>query len=706
MHFLKKIFVFIIASILFTNFLLIAQSRIDLSDIHMSGDNIWDSTKSYSVGEIVVDGDFEGTPMNWISLWWAGKGEQPGEKADSGGSSPWVLINSKAFGEGKEYEWVGWNDSADKVEHTHDNEWVFTTKKIGTWGPQIQSKGPGAYLPTYRDGAEGLYTIIHEDFGKWGFSYSVEYANAVGYEHQRIRTGWGVNVSEMNENEWAEARMMVLDGHEILNNSYNGTPVGEIWKWFYHGDTLDNEDPFIPNVIKNLIVDSTTNNWKDLEVKIPEISFANGDATKPETTYTTVICQVSDYNYLEDSTFNAQLGEYEYEYISTGKIKPEHYGWSDDAIANVSMLKLKCMEGWTSSAYEANIKEANDEINENVYHQVDSPRFKDNKECEYYVYPSLGDISITDNDSLKSYGLIGACGGTASGTPMQGDFFYPYWIDYDEFYIMNSDGSKVFPDNPYQRLSLDGMLDVIYKTKGYMVRKFSGVYDDIWDNFLEQNYMPGSIPKSLYKSHFEKIDELIDEHKISVMTPSEAICYRLTANSVSNVSLEDNGWGDAVLTVNATGCPTEYQDEISVIVKLNDSWPCMSARYNSGDYPRHQPRQLDLEGYAWSVSVNPYKEGGRVNLEIQMPGISKDFFNLSSNSIFKKINRNSFTLGLPTGHYEFKIYDLKGKTLYDKSLTSHGKVSNIKFKNELATGSYVVKISDGVNAVKQKILIQ
>lgn len=706
MHFLKKISLFIIALVLFTNFILIAQSRIDLIDINIPGSDDWDSTKNYSSGSIVKKGEFDGTPMYWSSLWWAGKGEEPGGKPDSGGSSPWTLVNSKAFGEGKAYEWVGWNDSADKVEHTHDNEWVFTTKKIGTWGPQIQSKGPGAYLPTYRDGAEGIYTIIHEGLGKLDFNYAIQTANEVGYDHARIRTGWGANVSEMSDDEWLKARQMLLDGHEILNNSYNGLPVGEVWKWFFHGDTLDNQDPLIPNAIKNLVVDSVASSWQDLEIQIPEISFINGDVTKPETTYNIAIYQVSDYNYLEDSTFNAQLGEYEYEYISTGKIKAGHKGWSDAASANVSMLKIKCMEAWTATAYKANIKEANDLINENVYNQVASPRFKKNKKSEYFVYPLTGGFSVADHDSLKNYGLIGACGGAASGTPMPGDFFYPYWIDYDEFFLMNSEGSKVFPDNPYQRLSLDGMLDVIYKTKGYMVRKFSGVYDNTWENFLEVNHPRGSIPKSLYKSHFEKIDQMIDEHKIAVVTPSEALCYRLTANSVSSVYLEDNGWGNAVLTVEASGCPPEYQDEISVIVKLNDFWPCMSARYKDGDYPRYQPRKLDQEGRAWSVYLNPYEQEGVVNLEIQMPGIFGNLVNLSQVPILKNINKSCLSLNLPSGNYSFKLYDFKGKAILKKSIISYGKINTVKFNKELATGSYVVNISDGVNAIKRKILIK
>ncbi len=689
-----------------------SKSRFDFTVADASP---YSDSKEYQGGEVVESGDFEGTKTYWTNAWWS-KGEKPGEFADSGGTSPWGLINSKAFGEGSEYQWVGWNSAASKWEVTHDNEWNFTETQVGDWGDQLDKKGPGAYLPTWRDGAEGCYSMIHDDIGAMSYEGSVEPANEVGYEHERIRVAWGVKVDAMDATEWGQARTMVLDGHEMVNHSYDHTSAADQWQWFYQGDKLPNTDPSIPKEIMNLDVDSSGTSWKSLPIQVPYINYKGGDVNQPETLYNAVTFQVSnDYEYKVDSTFNAEWGEYEYTYVSTGKIKAEHNGWSDAAAANVKMLKVFCVPGWTDTRAEVNIKGANDLMNQKIYEQVDSPRFPKDKRCEYYVYP-YDAYSNETHDMLYAEGIIASRGGAKSGTPLPGDFFHPFRIDFDAFFMLDANAETVFPDNPHQRISLKGLVDRVWKTKGYMIREFHACADvDYWDDANDQTKGGwwGGIPKSLYKTHFEYLDELIDGNKITVETPTTAVQYRLTANSVSGVALTDGGivteatGGATYVTASASGCNPVYQDEISVIVVMNDTWTNMYARYADGTYPRFQPRKMDDAGKAWSVSVNPYEQGGKVFLSTDMVA-TKDIATKANmqKAAISAATKGTVTFNAPAGKYDLKIYNLKGRVIANQAINASGLTKTVNLNKSLANGQYIFNLTNGVENVRAKLMVR
>ncbi len=129
------------------------RATIDVSQI-----KTWDqNTEGYNckIGDsyYIKKGEFKGTDLYWKGSWYPDKGDMPGEFADSGSTSAWGLINSKAFTEGREYQWVGWNSNAGKWEVVKKpGTWEFTENQIGNWGSQLDSEGPGAYVPTWRDG--------------------------------------------------------------------------------------------------------------------------------------------------------------------------------------------------------------------------------------------------------------------------------------------------------------------------------------------------------------------------------------------------------------------------------------------------------------------------------------------------------------------------------------------------------------------------
>lgn len=686
-------------------------------DLIASNSEEWNKDKSYNAGSTVIHGEFEGQEHHWYNNWWASKDDIPGVIPDSAKENPWSLINSLGFGKGEAYKWIGWNDSADMWEYKHDDSWIFTSAKVGTWGPQIESKGPGVYVPTYRDGAEGAYTVIHEDFGAMSFEGAVKPALDILSNFPRIKTGWGVLAHVMDTEEWREAQNMVKEGHEIICHSYNHQKAYDLWQWHYHGDSLNREDWNIPVELRNLCVDSGNGNWEDLTIEIPRVTYKSGDIQQPETTYTTFTYQVANYEFIMDSVYNSDWGEYEYTYPNKGKIKTNSYGWDDNAGSegsNVSMLKLFCQTGWDAPDFHVNMKVVKDLIDENVYNQVNSDKFPKNKKCGYYVYP-LNDFDHRSHDSLYNYGYIGACGGDRLGIPTNGDFYYPFGLTYDNFFQLDANGETVYPDNPHQRISLNGMPDICWKMKGYMIRKLSAcVLYDIWQcncdvtncHHEEKSVWWGQIDHILYSKHLKLVDSLITENKITVYTPSEAVKYRLTANSVSSASINEET-GSVLVTVNAEGCLEKFQDEISVIVKLKSPYTELYSKYEDGSYPRYQPRKMDNDGYAWSVSVNPYRLGGKVILSSEENAIISNKAVLSQLNVkFKKITRNNLTLRVSKGEYSLKIYNLSGTLMSENTIMSDGRMRTINFKQRLASGTYLVKLKSKNGRFVNKILIR
>jgi hypothetical protein len=252
-------------------------------------------------------------------------------------------------------------------------------------------------------------------------------------------------------------------------------------------------------------------------------------------------------------------------------------------------------------------------MDDNIYSKVNSPYFPKDFRTSYYVYPYDAYSKVT-HDSLKAVGIIGARGGAKSGMPLPGDFFQPYRIDFDAFFMLDPKGETVFPNNPHQRLSLPGLVERVIKTKGYMIREFHACADvAYWDDANDQSKGGwwGGIPKSLYQEHFEFLQSKIDNHELVVFTPTEAVKYRITANSVTGASISGN-----TLTVTTDGStPDEYKDEISVIVKFDQPYDKMAAIYSDGVRPRYAPKKMDDEGKAWSISVNPYYDNGKITLE-------------------------------------------------------------------------------------------
>jgi len=408
------------------------------------------------------------------------------------------------------------------------------------------------------------------------------------------------------------------------------------------------------------------------------------------------------------------------------------------------------------------MKTANDAINDKIYNRIDNPGkyFRVGKKSEYYGYP-MDAYSETSHKKLESYGIPAARGGAKSGVPMPGDFFHPYRIDFDAFYIEKNDWNPskqgagyVYPDNAHVRLGLNEMIDKIISTNGYMVREFHAVADiadGAWYNSEHNSMWPinspakgmggwwGGITKNQLRKHYEYLTGKIDAGDLVVYTASEAVTYRMTANSVSGASLSGN---TLTATLNSANNPGDmYHDEVSFIVPISADELNVEYPGDKGN-PRLAPKKLG-NGY-WSVNFNPYVSAS-VNLilgqafvdptpvtpgfnpddvVVPEPGIEEcDPFDpdcqeggsaISKNSLkknalaFTGIKNGQITLRLNTGNYTAELYNLQGRLVARQSINAVNGVNATGLRTDnLSRGLFILNVKQsGVSVLQHKLMLK
>ena len=200
---------------------------------------------SISQGDTVSHGTFNGNTLWWWAKFAADSLEVPGEFGANGGTSPWVLITSLSAAKngGKPcYQWKGWN------------------------GQMENTTGLKVEIPTWRDGAEGAYSMTHDDIGAMPFNLSVKPAWDHLKNHPDIKGNWGVFVGEMDQEDWDGAVAMMNEGHEMFNHSMEHTSAAEQWQWFYPEQRVPDHDPSIPKEIRGLTVAGV---WKVKGTGVP-----------------------------------------------------------------------------------------------------------------------------------------------------------------------------------------------------------------------------------------------------------------------------------------------------------------------------------------------------------------------------------------------------------------------------------------------------
>lgn len=343
------------------------------------------------------------------------------------------------------------------------------------------------------------------------------------------------------------------------------------------------------------------------------------------------------------------------------------------------VAKLFTREGWDVTYVRRNIDTANYLINRNLFAHIETAgqHFARGRQSEFYGYPfDIYDENLHDYlfglrsvpfvggsiqlDQNITNRFVGARGGAKSGQPMAGDFFHPFRIDFDAFYInrhtwtpaTSNRPEYLVPNNPHVLMGLDDMVNQIVATNGFMIRELHSVsvhtdlhpdvtpgsipwYDlnqpsaEAWPiNTQTWNGQPtggwwGGITAAQMAAHFDHIRPMIEDFRLAVMNPSEVIKYRMTRNAFetqASLTADGQNWRVQLNGVSGANGPasvdTIHREEISVIVNLDyrvsrlavayDGNPLNTSATNS---PRRRPVPMNWDGSTasiWSVSINPW----------------------------------------------------------------------------------------------------
>jgi len=427
------------------------------------------------------------------------------------------------------------------------------------------------------------------------------------------------------------------------------------------------------------------------------------------------------------------------------------------------IVKVATLKAWSTAEFKKNIKDANDKINEMIYEKIQNPGkyFAKGKRSEYFGYP-FDAYSLATHDSLAKYEVYQGRGGSKTPQVMKGDFFHPYAIDFDAFYITKTDWTAekggdgwVYPDNPHVWLGLNQMVDSIIAYKGYMVREFHAVAD-IGDNDWYKDAQGnsgqesnswilnspaaarggwwGGITKNQLRLHYNYLKQKIDAGDLVVFTPSEAVKYRLTANATSSPQLQKSG-NEYTLSAqtNSSGIENSQKDEISIIVGI-DATDRLDVQYTDGERPRLAPKKLNGNGSAWAVNFNPFKGSVKLilgadfvepewegpDVEVDPNGDCDPDYDDCTNAIvsknaFKKnalaftgIQNGQINLRLNKGNYTVELYNLQGRLIARQSINAVNGVNATGLRtNNLSRGLFILNVKQaGVSVLQHKIMIK
>lgn len=689
-------------------------------------DAIYKGKYEIQQGDTVQWGDFNGQPLYWRTKFWT-QGDEPGMFGVQGGTNPWVLINTSSYdpqNPGKKYEWTGWNGQLENSMSAGD-----------------------AVVPTWRNGAEGAYTIIHDDIGAMTWEDHILPGLEVNRKYPDIKVSWGVYVEKSDETEWQQMRMMVLEGHEMTSHSMNHTSAAEQWQWTMQDSIVPWTDPSIPEAIRGLkVVGFPMPDYTDkagagditLENDLVTVTYEEGwggGIKDPAAFDAGKEIKVTLKSGVEEITLATGQKQY-VKYTDDGStdengkrqgfIAAVHPGWYEKDTAPSSwaanqgmtwfMLKMFCVDKWIGNDYKIQIKDSKDKIDEMVYKPLEGKLgqfFPEGKRTEYFCYPFDAYSEVT-HDSIEAYDYVTARGGAKSGLPMPGDFFHPYRLDFDAFYMVDKDHATMFPKNKHSLMTLQGMVDSIISHKGYMIRELHAVsrnpFETINDNSVGGWW--GAITTDLYDRHLKYCTEKIKTNELVTFNASEIIKYRMTGNAVTGANMTKKSDTEYSLKVQADDIKDKYKDEISVIVKFDRGTEKVDVEYANGDNSYRMPRKLNSDGSAWAVNVNPYKGEALIKLDTEWDGPIADTADaniggtavteLASKpvSLFKGIENGKIQFNLPAGEYKVDIISMKGQLVRRSSLMSSGEGSlssaNI---GKLAAGVFVFNVYNASGSV-------
>ncbi|MDR0304679.1 MAG: T9SS type A sorting domain-containing protein [Chitinispirillales bacterium] len=773
-----------------------------------SNKGTWNEATSYSgnyanfEGDTVSYGTWNGKTLWWWTKFWT-KGDKPGETGSEGGTSPWVLVNSlSATGNGKvNYQWKGWDGNSPSESAPFVATWRNGAKGAYSMTHDDIGSMPfnNSVTPAYLLGREPKYEQIKQSWGvyvdmmddsEWDLALKM-----VTDGHEMFNHSWD-HTSAADQWQWFYPTTVVPSHDPSIPPAIRGLTVVGTWGNASQAG-LAWPVPATVDFESELVTVKATPYWTAVA---PSTEPVGGDACggesgtgcprlviEPVVTAKagteTITLPSGKKAYVKYTKKSNLLDDPDLDYsradiVNEGKIAATGVTWYD--IAQLTqygngwthqyvaadqgspgfVAKIMCYSAWDATDMQRNMKQANDKINEKIYDRIENPGkyFRVGKKSEYFGYP-MDAYSETSHKKLEDYGIPAARGGAKSGVPMPGDFFHPYRIDFDAFYIEKSDWNPskqgagyVYPDNAHVRLGLNEMIDKIIETKGYMVREFHAVADiaeGAWYNNEHNSMWPinspakemggwwGGITKFQLRAHYDYLSQKIDAKELVVYTASEAVTYRMTANAVSGANLSGT---TLTATLNNSNDPGNmYYDEVSFIVQIDATE--LNVEYTGGKgNPRLAPKNLG-NGY-WSVNFNPYVSTS-VNLipgqafedpivvtpgfdpdDVDIPGPGDDcdpfdpncngsaIFNVKDKKTgvlaFTGIRNGQINLRLNAGNYSVELYNLQGRMVGKQNISAINGVNATGLRTDnLSKGIFILNVKQaGASLLQHKIMIK
>ena len=118
----------------------------------------------------------------------------------------------------------------------------------------------------------------------------------------------------------------------------------------------------------------------------------------------------------------------------------------------------------------------------------------------------------------------------------------------------------------------------------------------------------------------------------------------------------------------------------------------------------------------WTFGVGDFNLGqtGTLNswyvevCEITVTPLSLDEFDLDSFSVFPNPNSGEFTVKLNTksnNNINISVYDIRGRQIFDNIYTNNSNFNEVINLNNVQSGLYILKVSDGDRSGTKKIIV-
>jgi len=95
--------------------------------------------------------------------------------------------------------------------------------------PLLIKESPKLYVSTFKNDAEGAYTLIHDDFGgEWAQGIE-QYADTMAFS-RGIPFCFALITGQCNEKDWKKVNEMIAHGHQVVNHSMYHK-CGKVSEW-------------------------------------------------------------------------------------------------------------------------------------------------------------------------------------------------------------------------------------------------------------------------------------------------------------------------------------------------------------------------------------------------------------------------------------------------------------------------------------------